>query len=214
MSSLSKLNESLNTVRWALRIGFFRSASKLWNCAALHLVVDDSTHLMRFTLALPGLITLIVQVPQLPVWFGGITLAGGIGERAEYGIWHDFYETKWQWRKIIDRSGPGSGWEKRYPHPTPVPARVTSQESLVTALVDQEGRAWAATNHVDRWRMVLTTWHALGGHWWIPSLYDHVFKLYATDTRGHQSEAMIHVPLSPQMDAKVIFTELIHQIAL
>jgi hypothetical protein len=200
--------------RFAIRIGLFSGARKLWNCLALHLVVDDTLKTLRFTVAIPKLFTVFLEVPQLPYWLGGKTLAGGVGERSEYGFWHDFHETKLQWRRILNLPPPRAGWEKRWVHRMIDNPDVFRSESLVSSLVSDAGEAWANAHGVIGWRFAISTWRALSIKWWIPSLYDHYFILYATTADGGHHEVTLKVQLSPKMDANHIFAQLSSQIVL
>lgn len=199
--------------RFAIRVGFFRGARKLWNCLAFHLVVDDTLGIMRFSCGIPGLFTVFTETPLIPDWLGAKRLAGGKGERAEYGLWHDFHETKLQWRKIINLSGRGSGIEKRWVHLHRAPV-VTRRESLISHLVADVGAAWAEAKHLDSWTFMLSTWSARCGKWWIPRLYDHYFILTAKAADGIAREASTKTRLGPHMRAIDIFNDLRRQLPL
>lgn len=199
--------------RFALRWGFFRKSHALWNCLAFHLIVDDTLRLMRLTVGIPSILTFFLELPSFPRWMGAARIAGGSGERAEYGLWHDYHETKLQWRRIINRGGKGSGWEWRrvYDHPD---TKIARQESLISHLVIKRGNAWAKANGVDSWRLAVTSWRATSGHWWIPCLYDHYFILYAAREGGLMGEASMRTRLSPRLTAQDVFDELSKQIVI
>lgn len=211
MSLLHALVARLSSSRFRFRWGLLWRAKKVWNCWACHLVVDDQQGILRFTVAIPRLFTFFLQTPQLPVWMGSLTLAGGLGERAEYGLWHDYHETKLQWRRIINRSGPGSGWELRWVRRN-LKAVVTRHESFITSLVADRGEAWAQTHAMASWYFMLTTWHAISTRWWVPALYDHHFLLSATDSNGDVHDATYKAQLGPTMIACDIFDRLAKEI--
>lgn len=209
--TVSSVSRSLNLSRFAIRVGLFKWARKLWNCLACHCVVDDSKGTMRFTFAIPGVITIFLDTPNLPVWLGGKLLAGGDGERAEYGFWHDFHETKVQWCKIINMD---AGWEWRIVH-NGGEADETRYETIITPMVAECGDAWAKESNIDRWKLTLTTWRAHAHKWWIPTLYDHYFVLYAQVAgESIQRTAELKADLSPRMVACEIFKKLTQLITL
>jgi hypothetical protein len=202
---------SLFPSRLSIRMGWFRGARKLWNCLAFHLVVDDNRRLMTWTLAIPMIFTLVVETPALPYWMGAHTLAGGIGERAEYGFWHDYHETKLQWRKIINLAGRKGGWECRSTHRHGDPV-VIRHESIITDWVVGDAQSWIDANHIDRWKFVVSTWVAQSAKWWIPSLYDHFFILHAAQPDGLDHEVSLKTTISKRLDPKAVFKQLTEQL--
>lgn len=211
MSLLQALFTRRAPSRFSVRLGLFRGACKIWNCLAFHVIVDDQQGTLRFTVAIPSLFTLFLQTPQVPRWLGGASLAGGYGERAEYGFWHDYNETKLQWRRIINRADAGSGWEKRWIRRN-LKASVVRHESIITALVADQGNAWALARALQSWYFMLTTWRAISHRWWVPCLYDHHFVLSITDADGGLHEATYKAKLGPFMSAETIFTQLTAEI--
>lgn len=213
------------SARFSFHCGWFRGARKLWNCLAFHLVVDDSQRSCKLTLGVPCLITLIAEFPLIPVWLGAHLLTGGAGERAEYGLWHDYHETKFQWRRIINLGGPRGGkeWRKVHLHTAAGEdvARVVRHETIISAWVaDLDAvKAWVVDNHIDRWSLVVSTWRAESSRWWIPSLYDHFFVLRAAQSAdlpertGNEKEATIKENISRRLTPEQVFTELAQQIS-
>lgn len=211
MSLLHALFTRRTPARFSGRLGLFHGAYKVWNCLAFHLIVDDQQGTLRFTVAIPGILTIFLQTPQLPRWLGATTLAGGYGERAEYGLWHDYNETKLQWRRIINKDGPGSGWEKRWVRRN-LNASVVRHESLISSLVADQGEAWEAAHGLVAWTFMLTTWRAISPRWWVPCLYDHHFVLSGTDQDGNIHDASYKAKLGPYMSAEAIFDQLTAEI--
>lgn len=209
---------SKQSSRFSFRCGWFRGARKLWNCLAFHLVVDDSQRSCKVTIAIPCLITLIAEFPLIPIWMGSRILTGGIGERAEYGLWHDYHETKFQWRKIINLGGPRGGREWRHVHlhgSDDESARVYRNETIISAWVADLNvvQDWVTTNHIDRWVLLVSTWRAESSRWWIPSLYDHFFVLRASAIGGVEREASVKENISRRLTSEQVFTELSQQIS-
>lgn len=206
MPFLRTLSRWCRPAEWVGRLGFFRRAANLWNCLALHLVVDHGSKTMRLTFGIPGIITFVGQCPILPDWLGGQWLAGVGGERAEYGFWHDYFETKLQWRKEIDR--PGLGYEKRWVHSHPEQVTV-QRETLLSDHVLPQGNAWAAEQHFERWRLILTTWRAASHKAFVPALYDHYFTLSGYEASGASHDQTLRSSLSPQLCLDTVFDQLV-----
>ena len=201
-----------DTSRFSFRLGWFRGARKLWNCLAFHVVVDDSQRSWTTTIAIPMLFTWIVELPLIPAWLGSHILSGGVGERAEYGLWHDYHETKLQWRKIINISGPRGGWEKRWMHDHEE-TQISRHITILSAWVSDLAQPWVDANQVDRWHLDLTTSFAPSSSWWIPSLYDHSFVLYASQKGGVEHEATMKAKVTKRLSAAEVFSELSQQIS-
>ena len=198
--------------RFSFRFGLFRGAHKLWNCLAFHIVVDDSQRTMTLTLGLPALFTWIIETPLIPTWLGSRWLSGGEGERAEYGLWHDYHETKLQWRRIINLGGMRGGWEFRAIHDHGPEGKIFRHETILTAWVADIAQPWVEANHVDRWKLVLSTWRAPSEHWWIPTLYDRCFILHAFRADGINHEATVKGHISKRLTAEQVFNDLTKQI--
>lgn len=199
--------------RFSFRCGWFRGARKLWNCLALHWVVDDSQRTVKFTLAIPRLVTMVIQTPTIPRWMGSHVLSGGLGERAEYGLWHDYYETKLQWRRIINLGGKRGGKEWRATHMHGQPT-ITKFDTIITALVADEPivKDWVESNRIDRWWFVVSVWRAKSSQFWIPSLYDHFFTLHAQQVGGTLKEVSIKQNISRWLMPIQVFQTLTEQL--
>jgi len=204
---------SKHRTRFSFRFRWFLGARKLWNSLAFHLVVDDAHDIFTLTLAIPLLFTWIVQCPLIPYWCGRYALTGGVGERAEYGIWHDYYETKLQWRRIINLSGPRSGLEKRWTHYHGNVRRITRHETIITGWIADLAQSWVDVHRVDRWKLVIATRYAASTRWWIPSLYDHYFVLHAQKADGIDHVASIKAHVSKRLFADEVFTELTNRLS-
>lgn len=190
---------------FSFRAGWFRGARKIWHCLAFHLVADATKGTMKLTVGIPWLVTAIIKVPLVPAWLGGAFLTGGVGERAEYGLWHDYYEFKLQFKRILDLSGQRAGWEYRRVH-THGEAPVTKVDRLISNLVydDPYTQEWVAAQKIDRWAFEMSSWYVPSSYWLTPDLYDHVFTLKASQVNGTLKEVCVKQNISRQlMPAKV-----------
>lgn len=191
---------------FSLRAGWFRGARKIWHCLAFHLVVDDTKRSMKITVGIPWFLTMIVEVPLIPYWLGSNVLTGGIGERAEYGLWHDYYEFKLQFRRIIDLSGLRAGWEYRRVHKHS-DAPVTKVDRLISNLVynDPYTKVWIKEQTIDRWAFEMSSWFVPSSSWFVPDLYDHVFSLKAAKKDGKLKEIWIKQNISKRLMSDQVF---------
>jgi hypothetical protein len=190
----------------SFRAGWFRGARKVWHCLALHMVADDTKRTMKFTVAIPWIMTVVLEVPLIPSWLGGTYLTGGKNERAEFGLWHDYHEFKLQWRRIIDLSGKRGGWEHRHVHKHGK-VNITKTDSLITNTVyeDPFTFVWVKENQIDRWAFEASVWHVPSKSWYIPDLYDYVFTLKAQQTEGKMKEVWLKQTISRKLMPLQIF---------
>lgn len=190
---------------WLFVIRFLGQAKTLWHCLALHLVVNHAERQMVFMLAIPRLFTLYLRTPILPDWLGGAWLAHGLLERAEYGFWHDYYETKLQWRKIISKVHEGLEWRiTRDSCKRPV----TRTETLMSSQVQTQGDAWAKAQDFASWGLVFASWSAKSGHWCVPNLYGHCFILKAVKADKDECQMRRHFIRPNQVKLSTVFTVL------
>lgn len=191
---------------WQIALGLGRRARKLGNVLAFHLIVDGHAGSLHFTWGIPWLFTLVLVTP-LPINRFTRWITGQGGERAEYGFWHDYHETKLQWRRIINLPVGEGGWEKRYLH-RPTQQVSYRHEHYVSSMVGKNGNAWAQKYGVDRWALILATWRVRSSHCWIPDLYDHRFTLRIQTKAGQVEEASTKAVITPHLCPKLIFAEL------
>jgi hypothetical protein len=191
---------------FSFRAGWFRGARKVWHCLAFHLVADDTKRTMKFTVGIPWFLTVMVEVPLIPIWLGGNILTGGAGERAEYGLWHDYYEFKLQLKRIIDLSGQRAGWEYRRVH-SHGEATITKVDRLISNLVydDPYTQLWVEDQKIDRWAFEMSSWYVPSKHWSTPDLYDHVFTLKASQEDGKMKEVWIKQKISKRLMPAQVF---------
>lgn len=191
---------------WQLAVGVGRKARKLGNVLAFHVIADGQDERLRFTWAIPWLFTLIAEVPfplnRLSVW-----ITGRIGDRAEYGFWHDYHETKFQWRRVINLDLGEGGHERRWLHR---PGQQVSyrHEQYVSTLVADQGNRWAQRHGIDRWVLILSSWRVRSHHWWVPDLYDYRFTLRIESPECGMEEASIKAMVTPQLCLHDVFNEL------
>lgn len=200
--------------RFAFRVGFFRKARRIWNCLAWHWAVDEAKRTLRMTFAIPGILTAVVETPlPLPTRLA-VLMAGGEGETAGYGLWHDYYETKLQWRYVVGLPRVGYEWRRVHDRPH---CQVFVQDTVLTGLVGDVGAAWAERNKVERWELRMVTQHEEVRYSLIPDLYDHHFVLRAVtvdDTGETTHEATLRADMSPKIKLMDTFITLTEQIDL
>lgn len=205
--SIPRMTYQEGRVPWRFRIGFGRRSRTLGNLLACHVVVDSGAERLGITLAIPWLFTLRAEAP-LPLNPWTAHLGGGVGGRAEYGFWHDFYETKLEWRRVLDLPvGKGGGWERRVLHHSS-PKMVYRREHYLTPLVDKDGRKWAGQHDIDRWSFILTTWRVRSHHLWIPDHYDHRFTLRVESAAHGSEEASMRAEITPNLYPREVFAKL------
>jgi hypothetical protein len=190
----------------SFRAGWFRGARKVWHCLAFHMVADDTKRTMKFTIAIPWIMTLVLETPLIPSWLGASYLTGGKNERAEFGLWHDYHEFKLQWRRIIDLSGKRGGWEYRHIHKHGH-VNITKTDSLITNSVydDPYTFVWVKENHIDRWAFEASVWYVPSRCWYIPDLYDYVFTLKAQQIEGKMKEVWLKQNISKRLMPLQVF---------
>lgn len=191
---------------WQLALGLGRRARKLGNVLAFHLIADGQEGRLRFIWGIPWLFTFLLITP-LPINRFTAWLTRRQGDRAEYGFWHDYHETKLQWRRIINLPVGEGGWEKRVLH-RPTRKVTYRHEHYVTRLVDKGANLWAARNNIDRWSLILATWRVQSSHRWIPDLYDHRFTLRIQSKDGQIEEASTKAVITPHLYPQQVFAEL------
>lgn len=191
---------------WHVAFGLGRKARQLANCVACHAVLDGHAGQLLLTLALPRCFTFLLQMP-LPLNAITVWLTRQIGERAEYGFWHDYYETKFQWRHVIDLPAGQGGYEKRHLHQR-TDRVVYRHEQYVSDMVKDEGNQWASKEGLDRWALLLATWRVKSAHWWVPDLYDHRFTLRIQSKGDVVEEASLKATITPRICPQHVFIEL------
>jgi hypothetical protein len=194
---------------WQIFLAFGAKARKLFHGVAFHAVVDGHESEITFTAAIPWIFAFRFIAPwplnRVTAW-----LSGGIGERAEYGLWHDYYETKWQWRFVLDLAKVGR--EKRRIHEHDIEHQGVRQIQYLTDHVPGIGNRMTEELGYDRWALTLMTWHVKSERFWIPDLYDYRFILRVEDQEGHVQEATLKAAITPRLHARDVFLALIRQI--